>query len=490
MSPGLFLVFFVYGLAFLAMGLAMALETGRGPALAETSVLLPLAVFGIIHGSHEWMEAFLQITESSGMSVPGWLPWLRLGLLVVSFVSLFLFAYQSLLLTSVKSISKRILRFSIFGVYVGVILISAAITYSATAIPWLNFLDGMARYLLAAPAAHLATLALRAHSRQVRQQGRLGLSKFLMMASFGFGIYSVTQLFVHPLAMFPAHWFNEESFLVFTGFPIQLIRAIVAIVIAYGMLRAAQIVEDERKNELFTAQQRLLGEQQARLRIMEQREVMRTELMRHIVEAQEDERARIARELHDETAQTLSAFSLQLATLRNTLPKRTKVTDTLDRLQDLGYQMSQGLYRLVHDLRPAHLDDLGLVPALKFLIEQDCCPKGLEVEFETMGSQQRLDSLIETVLFRVAQEALTNAARHSGSNQIKVRIRYAAESITIEVSDKGKGFDPSEEFRPPRGWGLAGMRERVEAVGGKLKVISASGRGTTIEAVIPLAGKS
>jgi signal transduction histidine kinase len=140
----------------------------------------------------------------------------------------------------------------------------------------------------------------------------------------------------------------------------------------------------------------------------------------------------------------------------------------------------------VHDLRPAHLDDLGLVPALNFLFSQDCCPKGLDISFDVQGDARRLDPLIETVLFRVAQESLYNVSRHSDAKQAKVGLRFEGDRVVLQISDQGRGFDPTENFHPPRGWGLAGMRERVESISGKFNLQSAQGQGTIVEAIIPL----
>ena len=141
---------------------------------------------------------------------------------------------------------------------------------------------------------------------------------------------------------------------------------------------------------------------------------------------------------------------------------------------------------MVHDLRPAQLDDLGLVPAIQSLLDNEYGPKGLHVTFEVTGTRIRLDSLIETVLFRVTQEALTNVMRHAETDQASVRLDYAEVAVTLEVSDAGKGFDPNEPLHPPRGWGLEGMRERIESVDGQLILHSAPGRGTNVEAVIPV----
>ena len=166
--------------------------------------------------------------------------------------------------------------------------------------------------------------------------------------------------------------------------------------------------------------------------------------------------------------------------------KRADTTRMVDHLQSLSRQMSQGLFRLVRDLRPSHLDDLGLVPALNSLVAQDCQEKGLDVDFRVEGDQARLNPLVETVLFRVAQEALNNVCRHAGVKQVKIALAYAGDQVAIRITDQGVGFDPAEKFHPPRGWGLAGMRERVEALAGELILRSAPGKGTSVEVVIPL----
>ena len=473
-----FLVFFIYGLAFFGMGITMALESGRSPALAQARALRPLAAFGLIHGTHEWLEAYLMQAESLGAPLPDWLPWLRLFFLVASFVSLLLYGLLMLPLISSFSWGRQIFRLNLFGLYALTILIGITSAYYKAHIPSTTLVDGLTRYLLAVPSGMLATFALRAQGRSARENARDTLSHSLRVAAFGFSIYTLTQFFVHPIDMFPARFINEAAFQAVTGFPIQLVRTLMAVMITYGLLRATQAMEKERRTQL-------LAVQQSRLEALEQQEEIRRDLLRHTVQAQEDERARIARELHDETSQVLSAFTLELATLRELSRGRSRIKDTVDRLQDLSRQMSRGLYTLVHDLRPAQLDDLGLVPALHSLLDSDYKAKGLQVTFDISGTQRRLDSLTETVLFRVAQEALTNVNRHAETNEATLRLDYAPDAVTLGVLDAGKGFDPTEPLRPPRGWGLEGMRERVESVGGQLSLYSAPGRGTTVEVVVP-----
>jgi signal transduction histidine kinase len=478
MSPSLFLIYFVYGLSFFAMGLALLLEAGRSPSLAEKASLRFLGAFGLVHGTHEWLESYLLQAQSIGTSAPDWLSWLRLALLYSSFISLFLYAFLTLRLVSPKYEGRRFVHLGRILLYEVAILTVAILTYWQKPIPWIDLLDVLARYLIAVPAALLAALALYAQGRQSKQENRASLSVPLNWAAVGFASYGLAQVFVKITAMFPSSAINQETFFSLTGIPVPLIRTIASLIITVGLIRAIQVVEKERQMQLISAHQ-------ARLDALEQRDSLRREVLGHIVRAQEDERARIARELHDETAQTLTALSLGLGALRTKL-KRADTIQMTDHLQDLARQIAQGLYHLGHDLRPAQLDDLGLVPALNFLFSQDCCPKGLEISFEVTGDSKRLDPLIETVLFRVAQESLYNVARHSGTNHARVGLRYECNRVVLQISDQGRGFDPAENFHPPRGWGLAGMRERVESIAGQFNLQSTQGQGTTVEAIIPM----
>ena len=480
-DQSLFIIFFIYGLAFFGMGLAMAMESWRASSLAEARVLIPLAGFGLIHGTHEWLESYLLQAQSLGTPLPEWLPWFRLALLVSSYISLSLFAFQALRLVP-RPVPPGLKHGGIaLGIHIIFILTSASLTYSHSVVPVQDVLDAMARYLLAVPASTLAALGLFYTGRYSNSSNR-ALRGWLSGAAIGLGFYALTHLFVHPIAMFPANVVNADSFRATLGFPIQVVRTVAAVVITVCLLRATQITEESRKVELLNAQQ-------ARLDALEQQQTLRRELLQHTVHAQEDERARIARELHDETAQTLSAFTLELATLRNDKSRKPEMKKAVERLETLSHEMARGIYRLMHDLRPAQLDDLGLVPALRFLLEQECCPLGLRLDFKVEGTPRRLNPLVETVLFRVGQEALKNLARHAQVQEGTVEIVYAETDVVLRVSDRGRGFDPAQSFRPPHGWGLAGMKERVESVGGTLTIDSAHGQGTIIEVRVPLYSK-
>ncbi len=242
----------------------------------------------------------------------------------------------------------------------------------------------------------------------------------------------------------------------------------------------------DRQRQLEAAQQARIEAQNQVQKELIKRERLRMELLRHTVQAQEEERARIARELHDETAQTLTAASLNFATLKNKLEGLPEVSDVVNRLQNLCKQMNHDLYRLVHDLRPAQLDDLGLVPALRYLVDEGQSNTNIEVGLTVTGQQQRLEPFVETVIFRIVQEALTNVARHAETNKANVELCFEKEEVVLRVLDNGKGFDPVKMETHQKGWGLVGMAERAESINGRFIIESSPGKGTKIEAIIPL----
>lgn len=265
------------------------------------------------------------------------------------------------------------------------------------------------------------------------------------------------------------------------------------------LLKKSAELQDKNEDlaELFIIckerQRRLQEEQQARLAAQQQvqeelikRDKLRQELLRHTVQAQEEERARIARELHDETAQTLTAASLNFATLKNFLEGRMpEVADLVTKLQNLCRQMNRDLYRLVHDLRPAQLDDLGLVPALQYLVDEGQANTKIKVVLQLGGEQKRLEPFVETVIFRIVQEALTNVARHAETDQASVELNYEADRAILRIRDQGKGFDPDRDHASLSGWGLIGMAERAESINGRFLVDSSPGKGTMVEVIIP-----
>ncbi|GBD09582.1 Signal transduction histidine-protein kinase/phosphatase DegS [Candidatus Thermoflexus japonica] len=219
-----------------------------------------------------------------------------------------------------------------------------------------------------------------------------------------------------------------------------------------------------------------------------QQEQTRAFYLRRIIEAQEEERRRIARELHDETGQALASLWVGLRNLEQTLDPDTLRT----RLEDLYHLVDQTLNRvrrLAFELRPSVLDDLGLVAALERYIRDYRERFGIEVEMQIVGlDERRIPPTIETAVYRIVQEALTNAAKHARCQRISVLLQASPRLLSVIVEDDGCGFDVEQALQAGREsrLGLYGMRERAQLVGGTLTIESTPGQGTTIYLRVPL----
>ena len=207
-----------------------------------------------------------------------------------------------------------------------------------------------------------------------------------------------------------------------------------------------------------------------------------------LLNAQEEERKRISRELHDDIGQTLTAINVKLATLKmeatvNTTDLKKKIAST----QKLLEKSMNTVHRFARELRPPLLYDLGLIPALHSFMKSFSKRTGIPVHFKASTSVEQLDSDRRTVLYRVAQEAFSNVAKHAQAGVVTVTIRKTRDVACMEIHDDGRSFEVQRVVfaRRVTRLGVLGMRERVEMVGGVFTVESAKGQGTTIRAEIP-----
>jgi two-component system sensor histidine kinase DegS len=212
------------------------------------------------------------------------------------------------------------------------------------------------------------------------------------------------------------------------------------------------------------------------------------QLTRQIISAQEEERKEISRELHDGVVQTLIGINVELAALGEGASVglhalRAKIART----QRLVANSVNMVHRFARELRPAVLDDLGLIPALHAYNKSLAARKKIKIKLTAFGGVEALDSAKRTVLFRVAQEALTNVARHAQATQVRMNITEISGAIRMEISDNGKSFqvDKVLSAKNHKRLGLVGMKERVEMVGGSLAIESTPGKGTTVRTEIP-----
>ncbi len=209
-----------------------------------------------------------------------------------------------------------------------------------------------------------------------------------------------------------------------------------------------------------------------------------------ILSSLEDERKRIARELHDDTGQALTTLALNLELVGRELPPGAEAArQRLEAVRELASNMIDNIRNLISDLRPSVLDDLGLVPALRWYIKRTLQPIGITVTFDARNLEERLPSDIETALFRIVQEALTNVMKHAHATRVDVMIERTDGHVVASVDDNGQGFDPTPTPRwnaEGRGLGLFGMHERAMLLAGTVTINSRRGAGTHVYVDIPI----
>jgi len=210
-----------------------------------------------------------------------------------------------------------------------------------------------------------------------------------------------------------------------------------------------------------------------------------TAVLRRLHERLEEEAKRIAHSLHDEAAQLLASVHVALAAMSGDLPPSAR--SRLEEVRGLLDRIEDDLRRLSHELRPTMLDDLGLLPALRFLAEGIAKRTGLPIEVGG-STHGRLPPAVETALYRIAQEALTNAVRHAQPQHVTIQLQREARAARCSVSDHGVGFDAATALahRGGPGLGLVGIRERLDALRGSLQITSSPGRGTRVHVAVPL----
>jgi signal transduction histidine kinase len=212
-------------------------------------------------------------------------------------------------------------------------------------------------------------------------------------------------------------------------------------------------------------------------------------LSRQILTTQEDERKKISRELHDVVAQALMGINVRLANLKTEAGNNTKgLGRSISLTQKMVTKSANIVHEFARELRPTALDDLGLIPALQSYMKSFTARTGVRTHLIAFAGVEKIDSARRTVLYRVAQEALTNVGRHAHAHRVEVIIRKGVKSIHLEIRDDGKSFQVQSVLlaRGNKRLGLLGMRERVEMVGGTFNIESVAGRGTSIIALIPI----
>jgi signal transduction histidine kinase len=475
------IIYFFYGLAFFSMGLLVAMEGGRSSEERVRKALRPLAGFGLVHAAHEWLEMLAYINGLTGHQGSAVLFVFQLSTLAFSFLSLAAFGSFLLAKDEVAQRVSLLIPLGLEALWVfGIVAMKASYPPSEL----FDSVHAWTRYSLAIPASILAAVGLIAQQRAFRRVGLVRFGQDAMWAAVAFAWYGVVgQLFTNASALPPSNVINQDLFQQWFGLPVQLFRAALAGAASIYVIRFLRAFQVE-------TEQKIAALQAERLKESQQREVMRGELFRRVVAAQESERQRIARDLHDETGQALTAIGMGLRGLESRLKQSPKQAPaTLHELQTLTADSLQELQRLIADLRPSHLDDLGLSAALRWYAGKVEERYPLKVRLNISGYEGPIDEAGRIATFRIIQEALNNVIKHAEARSVRIDLGFETGGMRVVVRDDGRGFElnrirlQQSSSRPSLG--LAGMQERAALLGGSVSVQSRPGQGTSIEAFIP-----
>jgi signal transduction histidine kinase len=289
-----------------------------------------------------------------------------------------------------------------------------------------------------------------------------------------------------------AEYFRKEGLMLHACVPLKSKDHILGIMtlVSHVSDNVQEVAEDTL--EMLTAIGRQIGiavENASLYEELRQKEVLRRQLLERLITVQEEERKRVARELHDQTGQLLSSLIMTLEVFEDS-SSPTEVSAHIEDLRNMAIQILEQVHDLALELRPSVLDDLGLLAALRHYFRGYQDRFHLPLEFQMLGLDgQRLPPEVETALYRIVQEALINVVRHAQAQSAGVLLENRGASVVLVVEDDGKGFDVTQVMgsRPhERNLGLYGMQERASLLGGTLTIESAPGRGTTIFVEIPL----
>jgi signal transduction histidine kinase len=457
-------VLFVYGLTFFSLGLAVSLEIRRKRDLPLSRHLLPLALFGFLHAGAEWSEMLTLYEGGHASAILEALSseYVYLGFLATSAFALVWFGSHLLAEAGGRWRLFRLAPLGIGGTWVVMMAAGHHLGYSDDG-SWSTLASIWTRYLLYLPGSLLAGLALAHQARAVHMLGMPEVARDCRRTGAVFGVNAlVAGLVVSPASFFPASVVNFVTFQDLLGVPPHVLRAGAAVGIAVFVIRILRLFDLHLRSEL----ERFAG-----------RALM----------AQEEERKRVARELHDETAQLLSSLLVRLTLVdQSAMPEEARRRH--GELVALATRSVEGVRRLAVELRPPELDDLGLVEAIRWHLDDFSGVSGVGTRLQVSGPTDRLPPTTELALYRIVQEAIANVGKHSGARTALVSLERHDGTVTVKVEDDGAGFDVARTLAgKDRGIGLFGMHERAELLGGKMSISSEVGRGTSVTAQLPVA---
>ena len=528
--PRLVVVFFIYGLAFFAMGLAIALEARRSTELRLAQSLKYLAAFGLLHAAVEWIDMWLLLPWPLDPAVASTLRVVRLTLFATSTVLLAVFGttligYLAPAYRWIRWIPLALLVFWLANWAIGPHLNplttaswtptdasclrchdGVTVASSATGTGWvpsMTVADIWVRYVIYLPASLFAAAALFVQGRRFVVSGYRRIARDCRWMAWAFVANGVIAGIIVPPAMFaPASWLNYDAFLSVVGIPPQVFRAALAVAIAVFGVRILRVFDVEYARQLADAQDGRLRAQEQALdvarRAADSAAAWNRELESKVKERTEElfeqvrrlaileERDRLAREMHDSLGQVLGYVNIK-AKVAEDLIARGRAPEAGEELGQMRSAV-QGAYEDVRQailsLRTAPQGD-GLVATLRGYLERFREQTGLTATLEAADGIT-LAPAVEAQVVRIVQEALANVRKHAQASAVQVRFDHEGGGTNVTVSDNGHGFDLAEvEASQGMRFGLLTMRERAESVGGSLTITTAPGRGTKVRLHMP-----
>lgn len=529
-APRLVLVFFVYGLAFFAMGLAIALEARRTSELRLAQSLKYLAAFGLLHAVVEWIDMWLLM--------PGSLS--AVGITALRVVRLSLFATSTLLLgifgtTLIGRLAPRYRWLVLLPVGLSLFWLvywglgphlwplatqqwspgapsclrchdSGVPSVAGTSTAWgssVTVADIWVRYLVYLPSSLLAAAALILQGRRFQEERypRIARDCWWLAAAF-LGNAVVAGLIVPPAPFSPASWLNYDRFLSVVRLPPQVFRAAVAVFIAFFGVRMLRVFDLEYARRLDAEQEARLRAQQEALEAARQTaavaEAWTHELEGKVQERTEEvleqvrrlaileERDRLAREMHDSLGQVLGFVNLKAKVATDLIGRGSPAlaAEELEQMRTAVQDAYQEVRQAILSLRTTP-QGRGLLASLREYVQRLREQSGLDVQLEAPEALH-FPLAVEAQVIRIVQEALTNVRKHALAHRATVRFVREPDGTTVTIQDDGRGFDLSgvEAGRGTR-FGLLTMRERAESIGGTLVIVTAPGAGTTVRLWIP-----
>ena len=475
------IVYFAYGQVFFTLGVIIALQSRKHSRLALAHHVRWLAAFSIVHGVYEWGHAFIPVQATYlSPDVVATLEAMRTALLVTSFYLLVQFGMLIACDRCGQAWLLRLFPLAVLFAWLALSTITGAVGLEGLAIRLrLPEATDLARILLGFTGAALASLGMVRQARIVAGMGSGRIAWYFHWSALWFALYAIAAGMIASRGEWTLRALSDFPIVAgVLAIPHPVLRSIAGLGIAFGVIRGLGVFQFEAD--------RLIEERDE----LQRKGEVRGHLLARVIAAQEEERKRVARELHDETGQRLTAVIMGLGAARTALERDAlQAGRVLDETRALAVGALQGIRELILGLRPASLGDLGLPPALRRLADDIGRRAGIEIEVDSSALNCRLPAEVETVLFRIAQEGLNNVGHHAAARHAWLRLSLTDREVRVLLEDDGMGFDPRKVTVGPdgrRGLGLLGMQERASLLGGEVTIESAPRRGTRVAVRLPI----